>query len=107
MISGLKAIQDEIGIWSRKNFGTQAAYRPLLGAVEETGELCHAQLKMEQGIRTNEDHTSDAKDAIGDILIYLMNYCAIRGFNIEDIVETTWEEVRNRDWAKNKENGKI
>ncbi len=106
MISGLKTVQDEVGTWGRKNFGTQAAYRPLLGVVEEVGELCHAQLKMEQGIRTTEDHTFAAKDAIGDILIYLMHYCDIRGFNIEEIIEITWEEVKNRNWEKNKETGK-
>ena len=106
MISGLKAYQDEIGIWADKNFGKQAAYRPLLGVVEELGELCHTQLKMEQGIRENEDHEDAAKDAIGDIMIYLMHYCTVRGFNIEEIIEMVWEEVKERNWKKNKEKGK-
>ena len=105
MVSGLKAIQDEVGVWADKNFGKQAAYKPLLGIVEELGELTHAQLKMEQGIRINEDHTEAAKDAIGDLMVYLMHYCYVRGFNIEEIIEMVWEEVSQRNWNKNKEIG--
>lgn len=46
-----------------------------MGIFEEAGELCHAQLKLEQGIRgSREGHELAMRDAIGDISIYMMNY---------------------------------
>ena len=43
--------------WSKRNFGDHygTGYRNLLGLSEEVGELCHAQLKGEQGIRHAPD----------------------------------------------------
>lgn len=67
-------IQKEMFKWQVHNFGEQNDRRMVLGICEESGELCHAQLKGEQGIREGTDD-SDAtmKDAIGDICIYAMN----------------------------------
>ena len=45
----LQAVQRE---WVEHNFPNRTNYHPLLGAVEEIGELCHAHLKYEQGIRS-------------------------------------------------------
>jgi len=76
MIIPIPSIQTEVGTWATKNFGAdRPAYQRLLGAMEELGELSHAHLKEEQNIRGTEDHVADAKDAIGDIVIYLMDYC--------------------------------
>jgi hypothetical protein len=45
----------------------------ILGVVEELGELAHAHLKAKQGIRgTQAEHDAAAKDAIGDITVYLL-----------------------------------
>lgn len=45
----------------------------VLGCVEELGELAHAHLKKSQSIRgTAEEHDANAKDAIGDLSVYLM-----------------------------------
>ena len=96
----LKLLQKEVQIWSEKNFGDQPSWIPLLGAVEELGELAHAHVKGAQRIKMEEDHVGNAKDAIGDIIIYLVDYCGRRGFNIEEIIRTTWEEVRRREWKK-------
>ena len=60
---------------------------------------------MVGGIRTNEDHTAKKKDAIGDIVIFLADYCSSEGFDFEDIVLTVWKEVKQRDWKKNPEKG--
>jgi len=91
--------------WVRHNFGDRPAHHPLLGVQEEVGELAHAHLKMEQGIRANESHDEDAKDAVGDIVIFLADYCEARGWSFQDIVEFVWEGVRMRDWIKYPENG--
>ena len=101
----LRQLQREMREWSERNFGEQPSYQPLLGVVEELGELAHAQLKEEQGIRTNENHIEDAQDAVGDLLIFLMNYCSSRGWDVQEILERTWDSVKQRDWKKNPENG--
>lgn len=104
----LTKFQEEVKKWTNRNFGPSygSGYRPLLGAIEELGELAHAHLKTEQNIRINEDHIHNKKDAIGDIIIYLTDYCNGQGFSLEEILETTWNEVKQRDWNKNKEVGK-
>ncbi len=97
----LRELQEQQRPWVEHNFGDRPAYWPLLGAMEELGELAHAHLKEEQGIRTNEDHVANAKDAVGDILIFLSDYCEARGFDLQEILETTWASVKQRDWKAN------
>ena len=97
----LRQLQEELAPWVKHNFGDRPAYWSLLGAVEELGELAHAHLKEEQGIRTNEDHIANAKDAIADIVIFLSDYCLARGFDFQECIETAWAEVKKRDWKVN------
>ena len=97
----LRELQDQQRVWVAHNFGERPAWHPLLGAVEELGELAHAHLKEAQGIRLQENHVANAKDAVADIVIYLADYCSSRGFDMQEIVETTWAQVRQRDWKKN------
>jgi hypothetical protein len=40
-------------------------------------------------------------DAIGDIVIYLADYCEREGISLSAAVEKTWETVMQRDWKKN------
>lgn len=102
----IQTIQTELDQWSLHNFPSRKVHHPLLGATEEMGELCHAHLKMEQGIRgTNEEHIAEAKDAIGDVIIYLMDYCNQMDFDLQTIIEETWQTVCNRDWKKNPKTG--
>jgi NTP pyrophosphatase (non-canonical NTP hydrolase) len=103
----LRKFQQEQKDWSKRNFPTQnTPYRPLLGVMEEVGELSHAHLKAEQGIRVNENHQAAKFDAIGDIVIYLSDYCNKNGFDLQDCISKTWDQVKQRDWTKNKINGK-
>ena len=105
----LRDYQKEVAFWSYQNFGQSVGYghRPLLGVGEEVGELMHAHLKMEQGIRLSEDHETKRKDAVGDILIYLMDYCAQTGIDIQECLETTWTQVQKRNWKQNKIDGTV
>lgn len=64
---------NEVGEWSTKNFGQEPALNKVFGLIEETGELAHAHLKMKQNIRSAK--VEDKQDAIGDIIIYLADYC--------------------------------
>lgn len=102
----LKTLQREVSEWAARNFPNNKPHMPLLGASEEIGELCHAHLKMEQGIRgTPEEHHAAKCDAVGDTIIYLADYCRLNGIDLDDAVENAWSVVVNRDWLKNKKNG--
>lgn len=100
-MTDVRTIQEEVASWSEENFGDQPAINPLLGVGEEYGELIHSVLKQRQGIRLNEDGVGrEAEmDAVGDIVIYLMDFCARRGLDFADCVELAWYgEVRDREW---------
>jgi len=97
----IQVIQEESGYWRSHNFPGATASQQLLGAVEEMGELAHAFLKREQGIRgTDEEHAAAIKDAVGDVLVYLMGFCDTQGLQILDCVNDAWDEVKDRDWVK-------
>jgi NTP pyrophosphatase (non-canonical NTP hydrolase) len=102
----LAQLQEEQQVWSQKNFGDQPADNPFIGLVEEVGELGHGYLKMKQGIRGDaETHREEMKDAVGDIVIYLSDFCSRTGINLQEAVRETWDQVKQRDWKKNPENG--
>lgn len=101
----LTQIQQEMVPWIRHNFGERPDWQPVMGAAEEVGELCHAVLKSYQKIRTVQDHDSDAKDACGDTVIYLMDFCNAKGWDLHEIVDATWGRVSQRDWKKNPGDG--
>lgn len=105
-----EAYQTEINIWSVRNFDDNNglnAIAPMMGIVEEVGELYHARLKDLQGIRKPEGCTfvDDERDAIGDILVYLFDYCGRRGHSLPVCFLHAWGKVRQRDWVKYPETG--
>jgi len=102
----LKILQAEVYKWAHYNFPTnRKPHKSLLGVMEELGELAHAQLKEEQNIRINENHIENAKDAIGDIIIFLADYCGDKNFDLDKIITDVWSEVKKRDWIKYPVNG--
>lgn len=87
--------------WLQYNFPHQQNHDPLLGLAEEVGELCHAHLKLQQGIRGSVlEHRAAAEDAIGDIVIYLISYCNSNKYVLEDCLQDAWARVKRRDWVK-------
>jgi NTP pyrophosphatase (non-canonical NTP hydrolase) len=95
----LTQLQDEVGEWSCRNFPNNEPIDPLLGLVEEVGELAHAVLKARQGIRgTPQEHYDAMVDAVGDIVVYLADFCERNAIDLGLAVETTWMKVRQRDW---------
>jgi NTP pyrophosphatase (non-canonical NTP hydrolase) len=101
----LRQLQAEVWVWSRYNFGDvprQPSWAVLLGVGEEVGELARAHLKQVQGIR-GYDNTNFAQfrkeDAIGDAIIFLADYCAREGLDLQRAVELTWAKVSQRNWA--------
>jgi len=104
----LDDLQKEVKEWSSRNFPNNKPHHPLLGVQEEVGELSHAHLKLEQGIRgTPEEHRIAKADAVGDVIVYLADYCWRNGLHIGDCVRFAWGEVKQRDWLKNKDDGKV
>lgn len=106
-VNPMDLIQAEHLKWTEKNFPDQVADDCFKGVVEEVGELAHADLKKKQGIRGDaEGHDAEARDAVGDIMIYLMGYCSKRGWAMSEILEETWGKVvSKRDWVKYPGNG--
>ena len=78
----LRQLQSEVGAWSRRNFPNNKPYHPLLGLMEELGELCHAHLKEEQGIREVDPQAKG--DAVADMVIYLCDYAERNDFKLTD-----------------------
>lgn len=100
----IATIQGEIAIWVSHNFGPHPSWHPLLGIQEEAGELAHAFLKREQGIRTNEDHDAGIRDAVADLMIYLCDFCNSEKIDLEAELQDTWNRVKQRDWKKDPAN---
>lgn len=59
----------------------------LLKAVSEMGELADAEGK--------QDLTA-IKDAVGDILVCLINYCALRDLDITQCLAGAYEQIKDR-----------
>lgn len=95
-------------MWREHSFPPEhrTAVLQALGVCEESGELAHATLKRETGIRgTDEEHAASERDAVGDIVIYLTGFCSSRGYSLQECVEEAWQGVCKRDWSQYKEDG--
>jgi NTP pyrophosphatase (non-canonical NTP hydrolase) len=99
-LEGLREAQIETGKWHRRNFPNSQKYESLLGILEEAGELAHAHLKVVQGIRGGEDLEAQREDAVGDLLVFLLNYCNTNSLDLVNCFVKTWNEVSKRDWVK-------
>jgi NTP pyrophosphatase (non-canonical NTP hydrolase) len=108
MSFSVKKFQEENAEWAERNFGDVPPWQPLLGIQEEAGELCHHFLKDAQNIRgSHEEHLEGMKDAVGDIAVYLVHFCTMMGFDAEEVIEKTWNEVKQRDWKKDSGRGVV
>lgn len=116
-------LQRQVGEWSARNFPGKVADDPLHGVSEELGELTeafaaymevvqavgrlqHAFLKRKQGIRgTPEELFAKLNDAVGDLDVFLSDFCNQVGIDRQAATEEAWYEVRDRDWRKNPASG--
>ena len=105
--ASLRSMQEAVRRWNVHNFPLKEAHQPLLGIMEEGGELAHAHLKAEQNIRgTPEEHYAAKVDAIGDLMIYVLDYCNQCGIDAEQALQTAWNEIKDRDWIAYPRTGK-
>lgn len=96
----LTRIQEEHKEWVDRNFPGESLEQRTLGVCEEAGELAHHVLKMQQKIRGEKEyHIGEAIDAIGDICIFAMGVCDVLEVDFGEVIETTWERVKKRDWV--------
>lgn len=87
MLEILNRIQSEQVEWVNKNFSDRQDWNPALGLIEELGELAHAVLKDVQNVRIDQDHFEGRKDSVGDIMIYMSDFCTAMGIGLASVVE--------------------
>lgn len=86
-------LQSEVGRWVTKNFPDSPPKHQIWGLIEELGELTHAHLKKEQGIRGSEEkHVAAGKDAIADSVIFFMSACTMHGWAAQDVLHSSSPE---------------
>lgn len=59
----------------------------LLKAVSEIGELCDAEGKRDRAA---------IEDAVGDVLVCLINYCALRDLDMTRCLAGAYEQIKDR-----------
>ncbi len=107
-MSLLRELQHLSHEWRKANFPpeTITPMHQALGVAEEVGELCHAILKMEQGIRgTREHHLETAADSVGDIVVFLAGVCSTLDIDLDLAVQKAWDQVSRRNWKDNPDTG--
>jgi NTP pyrophosphatase (non-canonical NTP hydrolase) len=84
----LAEIQREQREWSLRNFGVQQAHRMALGLIEELGEVAEAWML---------DSKEKLFDSIGDVGIYMLNYCNIAGWELPSLYEMRQPRDKNAE----------
>lgn len=70
------------------------------------GKLAHHELKAHQGIRgTPGFHNAAGRGYAAALLKHLEHVCSQMGEDLVHVVETTWNEVKQRDWNEQREQG--
>ena len=59
----------------------------LLKAMSEMGELADATIKKDQ---------EAIVDSVGDVMVCLVNYCALQDINLVDCMEVAYDQIKNR-----------
>ena len=59
----------------------------LLKAMSELGELADATIKNDK---------EAVIDAVGDVMVCLVNYCALQDINLIDCMEVAYDQIKNR-----------
>jgi NTP pyrophosphatase (non-canonical NTP hydrolase) len=108
-VGSLSTWQREHQTWQDRNFpDTQSAVLSFIGMVEEMGEIAHALLKHQQGIRgLSEAVTVNDKIVDGhcDLIIFSFGLANAIGYSLEPELKATWHKVKARDWVKDPERG--
>lgn len=117
----LAQLQYEIGLWANRNFGMNiskdmrsASYNspldtlcPLMGMIEELGELSRVVNRRHQG-RGYDDYDKaqhDKEDALADLLIFMCDFACRENIDLQGVLNYTWSKVEHRaqaTWVEDK-----
>jgi len=83
------AIEMKIIQWSeaRKIIPNSTAEVQLLKAMSEMGELADATIKNDK---------EAIVDSVGDVMVCLINYCALQDIHLVDCMEIAYDQIKNR-----------
>jgi len=83
------ALESDVVRWAeaRKIIPNSTPHAQLLKALSEMGELADATLKGQK---------EEAMDAVGDVMVCLINYCALQDFNLVDCLEMAYDQIKHR-----------
>ena len=83
------AIEMKIIQWSedRKIIPNSTPEVQLLKAMSEMGELADATIKKDQ---------EAIVDSVGDVMVCLINYCALQDINLVECMEIAYDQIKNR-----------
>jgi NTP pyrophosphatase (non-canonical NTP hydrolase) len=82
-------VEIEVIRWAeaRKIIPNAKPYTQLLKTFSEMGELADAEIK---------DNMPEIKDAVGDVMVCLINYCALKDINLVECLQGSYQEIKNR-----------
>ena len=88
-MSSFADIESDIIRWSeaRKIIPNSTPTAQLLKAFSEMGELADATAKQ------NRD---EIIDAVGDVMVCLINYCVLQDINLVNCMEVAYDQIKNR-----------
>ena len=72
---------------ARKIIPNATPQSQLLKAFEEMGELAAGEARNNRELIV---------DSVGDVMVCLVNYCALRDINIVDCMEAAYDEIKDR-----------
>ena len=89
MIDSYRILELNVIRWAedRKIIPNAKPYSQLLKAVSEMGELADAE---------NKNDMPAIKDAVGDVLVCLINYCALRDIDMVECLAGAYDEIKDR-----------
>jgi hypothetical protein len=84
-----EAVEIEVIRWAeaRRIIPNAKPYTQLLKAFSEMGELADAEIKEDM---------PEIKDAVGDVMVCLINYCALKDINLVKCLEGAYQENKDR-----------
>jgi len=82
-------VENKIIIWAqaRRIIPNSTPEVQLLKAMSEMGELADATIKKDK---------EAVVDAVGDVMVCLINYCALQDVNLVDCMEVAYDQIKNR-----------
>lgn len=83
------ALEIEVIRWAeaRRIIPNAKPHSQLLKAVSEMGELADAE---------NKGDMDAIKDGVGDVIVCLINYCALRDIDLVECLAGAYDQIKNR-----------